>query len=82
MLANGRLVWRHATDNQVTSSPAVTEGAVYFGSVDGAVYSLNATTGSLRWRFQTDGPVTSSPTIVDGVVYIGSDDRYLYALPA
>jgi outer membrane protein assembly factor BamB len=55
---------------------------VYFGSVDGAIYSLDAKTGNLRWRFQTDSPVTSSPTIVDGVVYVGSTDRYVYALPA
>ncbi|MCK4316037.1 MAG: PQQ-binding-like beta-propeller repeat protein, partial [Anaerolineae bacterium] len=55
---------------------------VYFGSVDGAIYSLDAQTSALRWRFQTDGPVTSSPTVVDGVVYIGSTDRHVYALSA
>jgi outer membrane protein assembly factor BamB len=58
------------------------EGAVYFGSVDGGVYSLDTNTGNLRWRFQTEGPVISSPVVADGIVYIGSDDRYVYALPA
>jgi outer membrane protein assembly factor BamB len=79
---SGRLVWRYDVDAQVTSNPALFEGAVYFGAVDGAIYSLDTQTGNLRWRFQTDGPVTSSPAIADGVVYVGSDDRYIYAFPA
>jgi outer membrane protein assembly factor BamB len=60
----------------------VFEGKVYFGSVDGEVYSLDARTGNLRWRFKTGGPVTSSPTVVNGVIYIGSADHYVYALSA
>jgi outer membrane protein assembly factor BamB len=55
---------------------------VYFGSVDGAVYALEAGTGKLRWRYQTDGPVASSPVVADGVVYVGSLDGCLYALRA
>ncbi len=67
---------------KVTSSPAVFEDAVYFGSVDGNVYSVDARTGTLRWRVRTGGPVTSSPAIADGVIYIGSTDRHVYALVA
>jgi eukaryotic-like serine/threonine-protein kinase len=64
------------------SSPAVWNGAVYFGSSDGNVYSLDATTGVLRWKFHTGDVVHSSPAIADGVLYIGSWDAYLYALDA
>src|SRR5581483_5959250 len=35
------------------SSPAVFNGAVYFGSGDNYIYSLDAATGSLRWKFRT-----------------------------
>lgn len=64
------------------SSPVVWNGAVFFGSGDGNVYSLDAATGSLRWKFQTGDVVHASPAIADGTLYIGSWDSYFYALDA
>jgi len=65
-----------------TSSPAVANGKVYFGSGDGNVYAVEAATGTLQWKFATKDVVHSSPAVVDHVVYIGSWDSYLYALDA
>jgi len=64
------------------SSPAVYKGAVYFGSGDNYVYSLDTATGSLKWRFRTGDVVHASPAIVEDTVYIGSWDGLLYALEA
>jgi eukaryotic-like serine/threonine-protein kinase len=64
------------------SSPAVWNGAVYFGSGDGNVYALDAQTGALKWRFKTGDVVHASPAIADGMVFIGSWDSYFYALDA
>ena len=64
------------------SSPAVSSGAVYFGSGDGNVYSLNAGTGALNWKFKTGDVVHASPAIADGTLFIGSWDSYFYALDA
>ena len=64
------------------SSPAVWNGAVYFGSSDGNVYSLDANSGALKWKFHTGDVVHSSPAIAEGVLYVGSWDTYLYALDA
>ena len=64
------------------SSPAVWNGAVYFGSGDGNVYALDAATGSLKWRYQTGDVVHASPAIADGMVFIGSWDSFFYALDA
>jgi len=64
------------------SSPALLNGAVYFGCGDGNVYALKAKTGQLKWKFQTRGVVHSSPALADAVIYIGSWDSYLYALDA
>jgi eukaryotic-like serine/threonine-protein kinase len=64
------------------SSPAIWNGAVYFGSGDGNVYSLDAASGSLKWKFHTGDVVHASPAIVDGKLYIGSWDSYFYALDA
>jgi outer membrane protein assembly factor BamB len=60
----------------------VWNGAVYFGSGDGNIYALNATTGALKWKFKTGDVVHASPAITDGVLFIGSWDSYFYALDA
>ena len=62
------------------SSPAVWNGAVYFGSGDGNVYALDANSGTAKWKFATGNVVHASPAIADGVVLIGSWDSFFYAL--
>lgn len=64
------------------SSPVVWNGAVYFGSGDGNIYSINTTTGNLNWKFKTGDVVHASPAIADGTLYVGSWDSYFYALDA
>lgn len=64
------------------SSPLVWNGAVYFGSGDGNVYSLDASTGKLNWKFKTGDVVHASPVISAGTLFIGSWDSYFYALEA
>ena len=65
-----------------TSSPAVVNNRVYFGSGDGNVYALDALTGVLQWKFATKEVVRDSPAVANNTVYIGSWDSYLYALDA
>jgi outer membrane protein assembly factor BamB len=64
------------------SSPAVSGGAVYFGSGDGNVYAIDEASGTLKWKFQTGDVVHASPAISDGTLFIGSWDSYFYALDA
>jgi outer membrane protein assembly factor BamB len=65
-----------------TSSPAVFNGKVYFGSGDGNIYAVDTQTGTLQWKFATGDVVHASPAIANNTVYIGSWDSYLYALDA
>jgi outer membrane protein assembly factor BamB len=65
-----------------TSSPAVVNGSVYFGSGDGNVYAVDAGSGTLQWKFSTRDVVHASPAVAGGIVYIGSWDSTLYALDA
>jgi outer membrane protein assembly factor BamB len=60
----------------------VWKGAVYFGSGDGNIYSLNAASGTLNWKFETGDVVHASPAIADGTLFVGSWDSYFYALDA
>jgi outer membrane protein assembly factor BamB len=64
------------------SSPVVVQGVVYFGSGDGNLYALDATSGELKWKFKTGDVVHSSPALADGVLYFGSWDSYFYAVDA
>ena len=77
-----KLLWAFTTMEPVVSSPTVVNGAVFVGSKDTAVYSINSTTGELLWFYPTEGEVRSSPSVVDGAVYVGSDDGNVYALNA
>jgi outer membrane protein assembly factor BamB len=77
------VLWNYSAGGTVTSSsPAIANGVVYFGSDGGNVYALNASNGALLWTYANSGAVQSSPAVANGVVYIGSDDNNLYALNA
>ena len=77
-----RVVWKHKTAGRVMSTPLPVGDAVYFGSTDGSVYSVNRADGSLRWKFATGGPVNSSPAFAKGAVFAGSVDGKFYAIDA
>ena len=49
-----------------TSSPAVVNGVIYFGSDNGNVYALNVSTGAELWSVGTGSPVRSSPAVPVG----------------
>ncbi len=55
---------------------------LYFGSMGGGLYAVNALTGTLLWKFPTDGPVFSSPTVANGMVYFGCGNFHMYAVDA
>lgn len=74
--------WTFATKGQIYSSPAVVDGVVYVGSTDGAVYAIDAATGTEKWKVVTKGRVVSSPAVAEGTVYIESYDGLLYAIDA
>jgi len=65
-----------------TSSPAVVNGKVYYGSGDGNVYAVDTASGLLQWKFATGDVVHASPAVANGVLYIGSWDGNFYALDA
>ena len=65
------------------ASPAVANGTVYVGSVDGKFSAFNATNGQLLWQASTGAQIIfSSAAISNGIVFVGSDDGKLYAFNA
>ncbi len=78
----GAVSWTFNTNNSNSTSGAVNNGAVYFGTGRGNVYAVNATTGLQIWSSPTGAGVSSSPALSLGskMVLSGSNDQYLYAL--
>lgn len=83
-LENGELVWKHATNGGIASTPMAdeTNRTVMFGSEDGSFYSVDARTGRISWSYQTQGRIRCSPQLAHGHVFVGSDDGKLYCLNA
>ena len=72
--------WKFVTGSRVIGSPVIYDNAIYFGSDDGNVYSVDAENGRQLWKTSTRGPVPCTPAIVKGTVYVGSYDGKFYAL--
>ena len=75
-------LWSFDCEDEVRSSPVMFENAVYIGSYDGNLYSLDAETGKERWRYTTDGGIVSSACVWNEMVFFGSEDQILYAVYA
>ncbi|MCW4010709.1 MAG: PQQ-binding-like beta-propeller repeat protein [Candidatus Bathyarchaeota archaeon] len=74
--------WEYQAGGDISSSPAVVDGKVYFGSADKNWYCLDAYTGEKIWNFTIGHYVRSSATVVNGRVFTGADDGYFYCLNA
>ena len=66
----------------IDSSPVVSHGIVYIGSMDRNLYAFNAANGKLLWSASTGNAIISSPAVANGIVYIGSQDDFIYAFSA
>jgi outer membrane protein assembly factor BamB len=64
------------------SSPAVSEGRVFFGGLDGFAYALDADNGKLAWKRDLGAKVTTSAAVKGNSVYLGTDKRHVYRLNA
>lgn len=84
--------WAFAYPNsyQARSQPAVAGGAVFVGSQNGTVYSLDAETGCVRWTFRAPTEVRTGIVVSDwkeddasdARVYFGDFFARAYALDA
>jgi len=73
----------------VRVSPAIGNGAAYFGDLRGNVYALSTTTGELLWKVRADehplAVITGSPKLQDGRLYVpvsGRDESIAATNPA
>jgi outer membrane protein assembly factor BamB len=69
----GEILWiNEDSEDEVFTTPSLSEDSVVFASYDGNVYALDRLTGSLKWKYETDGFPTST-VIARDRVYVGID---------
>jgi len=89
-LLNGQLReqyrWKYPPDGDVggniVGGLALSGDSVYFASVSGTVYSVNAADGYKEWSVELGNKIWSAPAVDGDTVYIGCFDKNLYALNA
>ena len=76
----GRIKWRARAKRGISSSPVVSDDVIYFGSIDGYLYAMDALTGWGIWRFRMKKGTVSSPCVSEKHIYIGSADGNIYCI--
>ncbi len=77
---HGLVKWRFKAKRSITSSPWVHDNVVFFNSMDGFMYAVDAKSGWMIWRFRMGKASIVSPYVSDAVIYTGSADGHLYAV--
>ncbi|MGD0612577.1 MAG: serine/threonine-protein kinase [Anaerolineales bacterium] len=75
-------LWTFQCEDEVRGTPILYEGAIYIGSYDHNVYSLNVADGKLNWKYATEGGVVTRPAAFEGDIYFGSEDQNLHVVSA
>lgn len=88
--ANGTQLWQFTGQpGALPASPVISDGTdrlLYFGSLGGNVYAVQAETGALEWETEVDGGIWSSPLLVQEEaggstsLFIGTLNGSFYAL--
>jgi len=73
-------LWAFQCEDEVRGAPYYYAGAVYIGSYDHNLYSLDAADGTLKWKFATDGGIVTRPAVYEENIFIGSEDKLLYVV--
>ncbi len=66
--------------DDVATSYTTDNKNIYFGSLDGNIYALDASTGRLNWKYETGWGIATKPAVSGDLVYVGSLDNNFYAL--
>ena len=80
--AQGQLLWSVDTGLRLSAGPALADGALIFGTLDGQAVAFAATDGAERWRSTLTSEVISLPVGVGDLVVVRSGDGRIYGLGA
>jgi len=79
-ISTTELLWSFKCEDEVRSSPCVSNGMLFVGCYDTNLYALDTGRGEFRWKYATEGGISSSPAVWQDMVIFGSEDGAVYAL--
>ncbi|MEW6178436.1 MAG: PQQ-binding-like beta-propeller repeat protein [Chloroflexota bacterium] len=77
---DGSIRWQRQFEGGMWTQPALNEGRLYLGDLQGTVYALSAADGSNIWSQKVEQPVTGKATIVDNRVIFPTENGSLIAM--
>ncbi len=77
---DGKVEWRYQIEEPISSSPAVTDDAVYVTTEDRRVLALDRQTGTLIWEYPAEAPTDSSPAVAGDLLYVALREGKFVAL--
>jgi outer membrane protein assembly factor BamB/tRNA A-37 threonylcarbamoyl transferase component Bud32 len=72
--------WTFKCEDEVRSSPRISDGVLYIGCYDNNLYALDAKNGTFLWKFPTGGGIAGTPCIYEDMILVGSEDGKFYAI--
>lgn len=81
--SDGSQQWQQTLANGASKTWGLTygNGALYAGTNEGIVYSIDAESGSINWTFENISGVSTIPVLADGTLYVASTgDSALHAI--
>lgn len=73
-------LWSFKCEDEIRSTPVVSQGSVYVGCYDNNLYSINAADGKFQWKYPAEGGIVSKPVVHDGNIYFCSEDQRLHVV--
>lgn len=74
------IIWRYKAEEAISSSPAVTDEAVYVSTEDRRIIALDRETGHLLWEYPAEAPTDSSPAVAGDLLYVALREGKFVAL--
>lgn len=78
--SEGETLWEVDTELRLAAGPALADGALVFGTLDGQVLALEARDGAQRWQQAVSSEVVAPPVGDRNLIVLRSGDGRVYAL--
>ncbi|HEY2826046.1 MAG TPA: PQQ-binding-like beta-propeller repeat protein, partial [Pirellulales bacterium] len=79
-----QLEWKYAVEKGAfEATPAIVDGVVYIGDMDGTFYAIDLQSGKEQWKFdkgKDKAGFATAAAVRDGLVYIGDMDGSFFCL--
>jgi outer membrane protein assembly factor BamB len=80
---NGKILWSKPTTGWVWAAPALDQGVLFFGDLDGAFYAMNATDGAVSWETppaeSAGNSISDRSVVISDTVYYTAENGSLFA---